>query len=226
MRQNDYLKYINYPIIQDSEMFKVNSDTAALGMFLDKLNGKTVLDIGTNNGALLLYAHYHGAGKLIGVDMHKEVLELAKDNLSKYTDNFELKHSLIQDLDIEPVDVVICNPPFYEMGNVRENNFYKTAMFDETMPIDDMFKAFRKNMKDNGVAYTLYPAERFPEVYNCCLKYKLKIMKMCFLHDSNRPYASRVILKLKIGPMTKLKVLQPIMIEKGDLKFPWLGEEE
>ena len=43
MRQNDYLKFINYEIEQDSEMFKVNSDTAALGMFLEPLKKKTVL---------------------------------------------------------------------------------------------------------------------------------------------------------------------------------------
>lgn len=106
MRQNDYLKYINYPIIQDSEMFKVNSDTAALGMFLDDLKGKTVLDLGTNNGALLLYAFYHHAGHLIGVDIYSEPLELAKENIAKYTNDFKLINSRIQDLDIEPVDVM------------------------------------------------------------------------------------------------------------------------
>lgn len=216
MRQNDYLKYINYPIVQDSEMFKVNSDTAALGMFLDDLKGKSVLDLGTNNGALLLYAHYHNAGHLIGVDIFKEPLELADINIKQYTNDYELINSKIQDLDIKPVDVVICNPPFFEMGNVRANKFYKTAMFEETLPIEDMFKAFRKNMKDNGCVYTLYPAERFPELYNMCLKYKLKIMKMVFVHDEKRPYASRVLMKLKIGPMTKIKILRPIIIKNGD----------
>ena len=215
MKQNDYLKFINYPIIQDSEMFKVNTDTAALGMFLDDLKNKTVLDIGTNNGALLLYAHYHGAGKLIGVDIHPEALELAKLNLSKYTNDFELKHSYVQELEQEKVDVIICNPPFFEMGNVRSNEFYKTAMFEETMPLEEMFKAFRRYLKDNGEVYTLYPAERFPELYEMILKYKLKIMKMQFVHDKKRPYASRVIMKLKIGKMKKLKVLKPLMVERG-----------
>ncbi len=219
MRQNDYLKFINYDIVQDSKMFKVNSDTAALGMFFEPLKKKTVLDLGTNNGALLLYAHARNAGHLIGVDIYPEPLELAKENLERYTDDFELINCRIQDLDIEPVDVVICNPPFFEMGNVRENKFYKTAMFEETLPLDDMFKAFRKNMKDNGEVYTLYPAERFPEIYNMCLKYKLKIMKMVFVHDDNRPYASRVIMKLKIGPMTKIKILKPIIIKNGTFEI-------
>ena len=97
MRQNDYLRYINYPIIQDDKMFKVNSDTVALGMFMDNLNNKTVLDLGTNNGALLLYAHYKKAKKLIGVDIFKEALDLAYENIKNYTDNFILINSKIQE---------------------------------------------------------------------------------------------------------------------------------
>lgn len=215
MIQNDYLKFINYEIVQDSNMFKVNSDTAILGMFLDSLNRKTVLDIGTNNGALLLYAHYHKAKHLIGVDIYKEALELACLNIKRYSDDYKLINSRIQDLKIDPVDVVICNPPFFEMGNIRTNEFYNAAMFEKSLSLEEMFIAFRKNMKDNGEAYTLYPACRFPEFYSMCLKYKLKIMKIAFVHDENRPFASRFVAKLKIGPMTKLKVLKPIIIKNG-----------
>ena len=47
------------------------------------------------------------------------------------------------------------------------------------------------------------------------IKTDKKIMKIAFVHDENRPYASRFVAKLKIGPMTKLKVLKPIMIKNG-----------
>ncbi len=215
MRQCDYLKFINYPIIQDSEMFKVNTDTAILGMFLDEMKNKTVLDIGTNNGALLLYALYHQAGHLVGIDIQKEALKLAEENLSNYTKDYELHHVYVQDLKLDPVDVIICNPPFFENGNERDNDFYKTAMYEKTLPLADMFASFRRYLKDNGEVYTLYPAERFPEFYAACVKYKMKIMKIRFVHDKKRPYAQRFVAKLKIGKMTKMRVLAPIMVEKG-----------
>ena len=215
----DYLKYINYDFKQVDDVFKVNTDTAILGMFLDDLHGKTVLDIGTGSGAQLLYAHYHGAGKLIGVDIQEKALDLAKENISKYTDNFELINSNIQDLKHEPVDVVICNPPFFEVGNMRGSDEWNKAMFEKTMPLEDLFKAFRKFMKDNGEAYILYPAERFPELYEMILKYKLKIMRIQFVHDTKRPYALRVVLKLKIGKMTKMKVLRPIIVDRGNFEI-------
>ena len=188
-------------------------------MFIEELHGKTVLDIGTGSGALLLYAHYRHAGRLIGVDIQKEALKLAKTNLSRYTDDFELHECAVQDLVIEPVDTVICNPPFYEVGNVRKSDSWNKAMFEETMSLDDMFTAIRKNLKDNGEAYVLYPAERFPEFYDACIRHKMKIMKIRFVHDEKRPYASRFTVKLKIGPMKKLKVLKPLIITKGDFEY-------
>ena len=219
MRQTDYLKYINYSFTQDSDLFKVNTDTTVLGMFLDRMDQKSVLDIGTNTGALLLYAHARGAKQLIGVDIHQEALSLARENLKAYSNDFTLYHSYIQDLKLDPVDVIICNPPFYEVGDVRMNKYYQTAMYEKTMPLNDMFSAFRRYLKDNGCVYTLYPAERFPELYQAILTYKFKIMKMQFVHDEKRPYASRVVLKLKIGKMTKLKVNKPIMIRGGEIEL-------
>lgn len=216
---NDYLKYINYPFVQNDAVFKINTDTAILGMFLEDLHKKTVLDIGTGSGALLLYAHYHNAGKLIGIDIQEEALKLAQMNISRYSDNFELIHCSIQELKIDPVDVIICNPPFFEVGNLRKSDNWNKAMFEKTMPLDDMFKGIRNNLKDNGEAYILYPAERFPEFYQSCLKNKMKIMKIQFVYDEKRPYANRFVAKLKIGPFKKLKVLKPLIIKNGNFLY-------
>ena len=215
LKTTDYLKFIDYEFVQDDKLFKANTDTAILGMFLDTMKNKSVLDIGTNTGALLLYAHYHGAKYLYGVDIHEEALEIAQENLKRYTDTYKLYHSRVQDLNIEPVDVIICNPPFFEMNNVTDDKYYREAMFEESLPLDDLFSAFRKLMKDNGEVYLLYQADRFPEVYDMCKKYKLKIMKMQYVHDIHSRHALRIMLKLKIGPMSKLKVYEPVMIDRG-----------
>ena len=217
MKKLDHLKFTDYEFDQNGSHYKVNTDTAFLGMFLDKMVNKSVLDIGTNTGALLLYAKYHGARELSGVDIHEDALIIAKRNLKKYSDEYKLYHTRIQDFEHEPFDVVICNPPFFEMNNVTVDDYLKETMFEESMPLDDLFKAFRKFMKDNGEAYVLYQADRFPELYEMCLKYKLKIMKMQFIHDISSKHALRVMLKLKIGKMSKLKVLSPVLIDRGQL---------
>ena len=48
-------------------------------------------------------------------------------------------------------------------------------------------------------------------------KYKMKIMWMRFVHDKRKDFALRVIVKLKIGPMTKTRVLKPIFIDYKEI---------
>ena len=56
-RRLDYLpNHEEIKIYQDDEMFCINTDTMVLGEFLDIKKKDIVLDIGTNTGALLLYA--------------------------------------------------------------------------------------------------------------------------------------------------------------------------
>ena len=214
--KSDYLKYIDVPFDQDGCRYKVNSDTVALGMFLDPMKNKSVLDIGCNSGALLLYALHKGAKELNGVDIHEDALNCAKRNLQCHTDNYRLFHCRIQDLDLAKQDVVICNPPFFEMNNVTDDCYLKEAMFEEDLSLNELFEALRRFMKANGEAYIIYQADRFPELYDMCKTHKLKIMKMRFVHDISSKHALRVLLKLKIGPMSKLKVLQPLLIDRGN----------
>lgn len=218
MTTNDFLKYLNIDLIQDEKMFRYNTDTTVLGSFLDPMINKSVLDIGTNNGALLLYADYFGAKELNGVDIFQEALDIAKLNLEKTNKEYHLYCSKVQELNIEPKDVVICNPPFFEMNNVTENKYYKAAMFEESLPLEEMFKAFRKLTKDNGIIYTLYPADRFVEFFEMAKKYKLKFMRLRFVHERNKPYALRFVVKMKIGPMTKLNIEEPIFIDNGKIE--------
>ena len=216
MKKKDYLKGINYELYQEDDRYKVNSDTVALGMFLDPMKNKSILDIGTNNGALLMYAHARGAKQLTGVDIHADALALAKENLSMYTTDYCLLCNRVQDLQAEPFDVIVCNPPFFEMNNVTPDPYFKEAMFENSLPLEDLFSCFRRLLKENGEIYLIYQADRFPELYQMCIDHKLKIMKMQFVHDISSDYALRVLLKLKIGKMSKCRILAPLLLDKGE----------
>lgn len=217
MKKQDYLRYTDYAFSQEGASYKVNTDTVCLGVFLDAMKGKSVLDIGTNTGALLLYALHKGAISLDGVDIHEDALKIAEENLGRYCDAFRLHHSRIQDFEHGPYDVVICNPPFFEMNNVTDDLYMKEALFEESVPLEELFKAIRRLMKHNGEAYLIYQADRFPELYDMCLRYKLKIMKMRFVHDVHSLHALRVLVKLKVGKMSKLKIYKPLLLDAGKI---------
>ena len=78
MKTLDYLPNTDIYLYQDSDMFRINSDTRYLGEFLNIKKEESILDVGTNNGALLLYANKVGFKTLIGVDINGKALELCE----------------------------------------------------------------------------------------------------------------------------------------------------
>ena len=93
----DYLpNHKEITLYQREDMFRLNTDSALLGEFFVFNDNESLLDIGTNNGVLLLYASIKAKGKLFGIDVFLEALELCKKNLAAYSvpKEFEFRKSL------------------------------------------------------------------------------------------------------------------------------------
>ena len=119
MRTIDFLpNHEDIKIIQDDEMFRINTDTACLGEFVEVYKEDVVLDIGTNNGALLMYASFFKPKKLIGIDINKEGIEDAKNfaevnsinNAKFYSGNILKLLDKFKEEGFNP-DVVVVDPP-------------------------------------------------------------------------------------------------------------------
>lgn len=215
-KTKDYLKFIGSEIYQDDEMFCSNSDTVLLGMFLDFKSNLDILDIGTNNGSLLLYANRLKPKSLCGIDILKRAIDLANENMKmNQIDNYELYNISLQEFEHDSFDIIICNPPFFKERNVRDNKYKQIAMFEDNLSLEELFKNSKRLLKENGSIYMIYPANRLVEFYELCKKEKLKIMLLKMVYDTKKNEASRFIVKMKKGPMTKTKILKPYYIHDG-----------
>ena len=145
----DYLpNHIDIKLYQHKKMFRINTDTCLLGEFLDFGPNLKVLDIGTNNGALLLYSSLLNPRELYGIDINKEALEIAKMNLKLNNIN---NYTLIND-DIKTFksnnkfDVIISNPPYFVSSEdlKNKNEYLKMARHEEYLTLKDLIK----NVKD------------------------------------------------------------------------------
>ena len=63
----DYFIDENLKLYQKKDCFHFNTDTKFLAQFVHLHSNETILDIGTNNGALLLYMDQFNVQKLICV---------------------------------------------------------------------------------------------------------------------------------------------------------------
>ena len=120
-RTLDFIPNKNIKIYQDDEMFRINTDTMALGEFIEIKHKDTVIDIGTNTGALMLYASLFEPREITGIDVNERALELAKMNLDvNGVKNYTLIHQDVTTYKEKEYDVVICNPPYFDKVNLLE----------------------------------------------------------------------------------------------------------
>ena len=122
----DYLHYHpDYKVAQHKDMYHFNTDTCLLGEFIKINENETVLDVGTNNGALLVYICKKG-GIATGIEINSEAIEICKLTLKANDINATLinKDFTLWEDDVK-FDVIVSNPPYFDSTTVKQRNVNK-----------------------------------------------------------------------------------------------------
>lgn len=116
--ENYLLAHNNLKIIQRKDMFNFSLDTVLLANFCTiNKNVKKIVDFGTNNAAIPLILSTRTNKDILGIEIQKEAVELAKKNitLNMLDNQIEIVHADINEYvkNASKVGLVICNPPFF-----------------------------------------------------------------------------------------------------------------
>ena len=160
-------------------MFRINTDTGLLGNYLKIPFQARVLDIGTNNGALLLYASTFHYKELVGIDIQPLAIEIAKMNMElNHITNFQLYVKDIQTFeDPEGFDVIICNPPYFHQQTQNQNKDLALARHDTYLSLQTLFFKVFQLLKNTGAFYFIHRYDRYDEIVNELQHQHLKIVE-------------------------------------------------
>lgn len=215
MKKLDYLPNTNVYLYQDDDMFRINSDTRYLGEFLRVKKNEVILDIGTNNGALLLYANIIGCKKLIGVDINSKAIELCEENMTlNGITNYELYNCKVQDLEIDKCDVIVCNPPYFKNSLKNNNINLLHARHDELLSLSDLVSSCKRLLKDNGRVYLIYRSSDLVSVIKELDSVGLGIVNLQFIIDENKEFSHCFLLEAIKNRKSNVKVSKPIIIAR------------
>lgn len=215
--QLDYLPNSDIYYYQHKDMFHTNTDTALLGQFAEIRKKDTVLDIGTNNGALLLYAMRKKPRHLIGVDINEAACQLADYNLNHYhhaqaeiiaCDILEFLHT--------PVSCIVCNPPYFKVNAIEQLNHKEqiaTARHEAKLTLDALVKKASELLVDKGRLYMIHRSDRFIDLALCCRMHHLEIKKIQLVYDEAKTDAQSVLIEAMKSGKAGCRIL-PIHITK------------
>ena len=193
----DYLYGTPYEIEQPKDMYHFSSDSELLGRFLKIEKKDTVLDIGTNNGVLLLYASMHQPKLLAGIDLFEEVIETAGRNLAHNGIEAELSAIPLQEYVHEPFTQIICNPPFFTNRNdslKKENRYLRAARHDDRLKLNDLFRCSANLLEEGGIFSIILPADRVHEALSLSETEGFVLSRIAVVYDRRGGTLKRILM--------------------------------
>ena len=213
----DYIAGTDIYLWQRKDMFRINTDTAQLARFMKVKKGERVLDVGTNNGALLLAAERSAPSYLCGVDIQEEACALARFNMQEHGINHaEIRCEDFSTSNLRGFDVVLCNPPYFQQGHHGEISVSPKAIarHEFFLRLDVLIANVARSLKENGRFYLVHRSERIPDILEQCQLNRLEVKTMQLMFDEQKEYAVGVLIEAILGANRLLRVPQPVFIRR------------
>lgn len=192
----DYVLDENRRILQHKDHFRFNTDSKMLAMFMKINKGDRVLDIGTNNGVLLKEADQFDPSFLCGVEILEEPSRIAKENAKTFKAENKILQQDIKETVLEPFDVILCNPPYFQMQavySIDTLSLRDAARVEKNLDLASLCQAVKRLLKDNGRFYLVHRPDRFFEIQEELSRNSLYIRNCAFVYD-HRDEKPRLVL--------------------------------
>lgn len=195
-----------------------NLDTILLSHFTRiPAKSKTVLDIGTGAGPLMLYLSKKTKAKIIGIEIQEERYLQALHNikLNKLEDRLSVLHKDVKKLTMKDVDVIVSNPPFFkvnESSNLNDNEEDTIARHEVMLTLEELIKVVSKTLKYGGYFSMIHRPDRFGEIMLLLEKYQLTPKRVQFVHPYVHAPANHVLIEAMKQGSLGLTVEKPLIL--------------
>ena len=221
---NYLLAYNDLKIIQRKDMFNFSLDTVLLANFCTITKDvKKIVDFGTNNAAIPLILSRRTNKPIIGVEIQKEAVELAKKNitLNNLDDQIEIVHSDIKEFvnDSIKVGLVVCNPPFFKVdedSNLNDNEFLTIARHEIKINLEEIIKSAAKILDNRGKFAMVHRPQRMIEILNLMQKYDIEPKRIKFVYPKYNKESHILLVEGIYKGKKGLKIEPPLYAHNND----------
>jgi tRNA1(Val) A37 N6-methylase TrmN6 len=230
MKVNNYLLgYKDLHIMQDTEMFNFSLDSVLLPNFITipkKIN--KILDIGCGNAPIPLILSTKTDASIIGVEIQKEVYELAKESIeiNNKEDQIEIKNGDINEIEKEwdscSFQIITCNPPFFKYtpnSNINSNEYKTVARHEKYLRLEQILKISERLLDNNGVFGMVHRPERLVEILDTMRKYHIEPKRLQFVYPHHNEEANILLIEGRKNGKPGLKLCPPLYSHTKDGEY-------
>lgn len=215
--RKDYLISPEFSLMQNPDEFCLNTDTVLLAKFIQVQPGDEVLEIGTNNGALLVYLDQYDVKSLTGIEILESPAELAKENTRNLRHPAKIINTDIKTYTQDPVSLVLSNPPFFtleESGTPdREDlSMRQLGRIEINLNLEELISNASRLLKSNGRFVFVHRPDRIYEILNLLKENNMGLRRMAIACDSRDQQPKAVLLEAIKDAYPRTKLEPPMWI--------------
>ncbi len=221
----DDLQLDNLLLIQKKQGFRFGVDAVLLSNFANVKNRHRVVDLCTGTGIVpfLIYGKYKPK-EIIGVEIQEDMVEMANRS-SKYNEVEDIVKFINADLkdtsflkSLGTFDVLTVNPP-YKLNNsgiLNPDDKLAIARHEILCNLEDVIRASRRLLKDNGRMYIVHRPERLIDIFELMRKYKIEPKRVQMIHPKVNKAPNIVLVEGQRDGGAYLKWEAPLYVYNED----------
>ena len=197
----DYFMDENLKLYQDKEHFRFNTDTKLLAKFVHLKKQERILDIGTNNAALLVYFDQFKVAQKNADMFIKHPVKIVNQPIQRYEDDM--------------FDVIVSNPPYFKMDANQlpeQLNFRHLGRMEENLTLEQLVFHANRLLKSYGRFYMVHRPNRLNEIIKVLYANHFSIRNLQFAYDHRDNQVKSVLIEAIKESNCDMKVLEPIYI--------------
>lgn len=223
---NYLLGYRDLKIVQNTDMFSFSLDSVLLANFVSLNSGiSSVLDIGCGNGPIPLILSCKTNASITGVEIQKEVFEMAKKGVSinKLSDRINIVNADVNDFsrdsESDQYDVITCNPPFFrvsEGSKFNDSSFKVIARHEVCLNLEQLFSISKKLLKNGGVVSVVHRPERLVDILTIMRNNNIEPKRVRFVYPKVGKECNMILVEGAKNGRVGLKILPPLITHNED----------
>ena len=211
-----------FRVHQPEKGYRFSIDSVLLADFAAPHCGRSVLDLGTGSGIilLLLARRCDILKKGVGVEIQRTLWEFACRNIGENGFEGRLSAVLCDLRDDVPglaprsVDLVVSNPPYRKIGEGRRNPDLRKeiARHEVACTMEDVFSAAGKYLSPRGRFAIVCPSHRLHEIFTLGASVGILPETVRFIHPYPDEPANRVLVAGSRRKAPEPAILPPLVV--------------
>lgn len=224
--KNRLLNFENKVIYQDDDYFAFSLDSVLLANFVTiKLSDKKIVDFCSGNGPIPMLMSFRTRARIFGVELQDDIYCMGCDSIVENKMDEQIKFikgdvKNISDIfDLESVDVVTCNPPYFKYKSdslVNDNDVKTIARHEVMLSLEDVIRSVRYVLKNGGTFAMVHRPDRMIEIINLMQKYGIEPKKIRLVYPRMGRDANILLIEGIKNGKSGLKILSPLYTHNDD----------